>query len=118
MKRPDSVSATASEIINAETVFKIVDQPHPAAVRSILYACIKGDPVGACAEMQVLWKMGHSPIDIVNTMIRVCHTCKALTDQKRIFYIEQISKLHARISEGLSSLLQLNALISILATTH
>lgn len=105
--------------ILAEHVFKIADQPHPAAVSSILAACLRSDPIGACAEMQVLWKLGHSPIDIVNTMIRVCHTLPntMVNDATRIFYVEQISKLHTRIADGLSSLLQLDALIALLATT-
>ena len=69
----------------------------------------------ACAEMQVVWKLGHSPIDIANTLIRLSQTLD-MNESKRVQFVEEISQLHTRISNGLSSLLQLNAVISTLAT--
>ena len=53
---------SSSELINAVNVFKIADQPHPAAVTSILLCCLKGLPVdGMCrnASRMETWAFAH-----------------------------------------------------------
>lgn len=40
------------EIINADNVFKVCDQPHPKLVRHIIGQCAKGEMVSALAAME------------------------------------------------------------------
>jgi replication factor C subunit 2/4 len=113
------VSRTERGDVTPENVYKIADQPHPTAVASILTACARG-PAGcitACSEMQLLWRMGYAPIDIVTTMLRLCPTLPALAaDQaKQIRFTDEIGRAHVRVSDGLSSLLQLNGLVARLS---
>lgn len=40
------------ELINADNVFKVCDQPHPKLVRHIIGQCAKGEMVSALAAME------------------------------------------------------------------
>jgi replication factor C subunit 2/4 len=44
--------------VNADNVYRVCDQPHPVAIRSILAAAIAGRTAIAVGEMDNLWKLG------------------------------------------------------------
>ena len=58
-----------------------------------------------------LWKLGYSAEDIINVIFRVCKTAQ-MAEFIKLEYVKCIGLTHARISQGLNSLLQLNALLA------
>jgi replication factor C subunit 2/4 len=74
--------------VNAENVFKVCDQPHPLKIRSIYQHCLKGDVGQALDELQVLYDMGYSSLDIITTFFRVAKTMKEIDEAKRLEWIK------------------------------
>ncbi|KAJ0406611.1 hypothetical protein ATCC90586_006111 [Pythium insidiosum] len=97
--------------INEANVFKVCDQPHPTAVRSIIGHCTKGDIDGAEKELIALWKTGYSTQDIIGTVFRVCKSF-AMDEKLKLEFIRAIGSTHMNIADGVSSLLQLHGLIA------
>ncbi|KHJ83665.1 replication factor [Oesophagostomum dentatum] len=57
------------------------------------------------------YRMGYSPEDIISNMFRVSKTVQ-LPEYVRMEFMKEIGLCHMRISEGLSSLLQLSGLVA------
>lgn len=81
--------------ISADTVFKVVDQPHPLTIQMIVQRCLEGNASFALKQLQgtrgpqawhmfgcvdtytraVLWGQGYAAIDIIGTLFRsVCNS--------------------------------------------
>ena len=97
--------------INSENVFKVCDEPHPLLVKQMLDNCIEQKLDDAMKILAHLWKLGYSAEDIINVIFRVCKTAH-MAEFIKLEYIKLIGLTHARISQGLNSLLQLNALLA------
>lgn len=100
--------------INSENVFKVCDEPHPLIVKQIIENCVQEKLDEALKLLQHLWKLGYSAEDIINVLFRVCKTTQ-MAEYLKLEYIKLIGLTHARISVGLNSLLQLNALLAQLS---
>ena len=97
--------------VTAENVFKVVDQPHPVVVSSILQNCQNGDVEEALTNLQVLTAQGYAGIDIIGTIFRV--TKNLTMDEKvKLSFIREIGSAHMRMADGVDSLLQLTSLVA------
>lgn len=97
--------------VNSENVFKVCDEPHPLLVKQMIEHCVEEKIDEALKIMAHLWKLGYSAEDIINVVFRVCKTAN-IPEFVKLEYIKQIGLCHSRISQGLNSLLQLNALLA------
>eukprot|EP01029_Cantina_marsupialis_P018233 TRINITY_DN4178_c1_g2_i1.p1 TRINITY_DN4178_c1_g2~~TRINITY_DN4178_c1_g2_i1.p1 ORF type:complete len:342 (-),score=77.10 TRINITY_DN4178_c1_g2_i1:299-1324(-) len=108
----NNLQATVSgfENVTEENVFKVCDQPHPQFVHAILTSCAKGDISGACAHMRRLYNMGYSAIDIVGTVFKVVKGHSSISESYKLQWLKEIGYTHMRVSDGATSLLQLQGL--------
>lgn len=97
--------------INGENVFKVCDEPHPLLIKQMIEYCLEEKLDEAMKILGNLWKLGYSAEDIINVIFRVCKTA-LMAEHLKLEYIKLIGLTHARISQGLNSLLQLNALLA------
>lgn len=97
--------------INGENVFKVCDEPHPLLIKQMIEYCLEEKLDEAMKILANLWKLGYSAEDIINVIFRVCKTAQ-MAEHLKLEYIKLIGLTHARISQGLNSLLQLNALLA------
>jgi len=95
--------------ITPENVFKVVDQPHPLTVQTIISDCNTGNIHGALLNLQSLWEQGYAAIDIIGTLFRVCKSAP-LAERTKLAFIREISFTHMKIADGVNSLLQLTGL--------
>lgn len=72
--------------VNDKNVFKVCDQPHPAAIKLILKSCQEGKINQAEEELIALWKTGYSVLDIIGTIFRVCKNFD-LTEKEKLDYL-------------------------------
>ncbi|KJE95487.1 DNA replication factor C subunit Rfc4 [Capsaspora owczarzaki ATCC 30864] len=97
--------------VNLDNVFKICDQPHPLIVQKILEACKVGNIDEAYAQLESLWALGYSPLDIISTIFRVTKNFP-LPEALQLGFIKEIGYTHMRIADGLGTLMQLTGLIA------
>lgn len=97
--------------INSTNVFKVCDEPHPLLVKQILENCVERKIDESLKTLAHLWNLGYSAEDIITVLFRVCKNVQ-LAEYVKLEFIKTIGYTHARVSQGLDSLLQLNALIA------
>jgi replication factor C subunit 2/4 len=97
--------------INSDNVFKVCDEPHPLLIKEMLENCVNQKLDEAMKGLAHLWKLGYSADDIINIIFRVCKNAD-IAEYLKLEYIKLIGLTHARICQGLNSLLQLNALLA------
>jgi len=97
--------------INRENVFKVCDQPHPLLVRSILTNCVDASLDDALLQLNHLWGLGYSAVDIIGTMFRVLKTME-LKEFTKLEFVKEIGFAHMRAIKGMNTLLQLKGLIA------
>lgn len=102
----------AGGMVNQKMVFQVCDQPHPTIVRAIVDACDNGNLEVALARLQTLWNAGYASSDIIGTLFKVCKAHNTLPEGKKLEYLREIGFTHMRISNGVTSLLQLMGLVS------
>lgn len=111
----NNLQATASgfSMVSAENVFKVCDQPHPKTVTMIVDACAKGD-VDTAHQYLVhnLWRAGYSALDIIGTFFSIVKNSTALADDVKLSFIREIGVTQVRISDGVTTLLQLSGLLA------
>lgn len=100
--------------VTAETVFKIVDQPHPVIIAEMIEAAQKSDINKALDILSSLWEKGYSVNDIITTMFRVTKNA-SVGDEKKLDALREIGLVHVRIIQGVGSKLQLAGLLSKLS---
>lgn len=101
--------------ITAETVYKVVDQPHPDKIHTCLKHCADHQLRSAIEVVQVLYKQGYSAQDLLNTLFQVCKYSD-ISEHKRLEYIKFIAQAQLRFAEGCDSFLQLTALLAKMCT--
>ena len=97
--------------ITAENVFKVVDQPHPIVVQSIINNCAKGEVRSALLDLQTLWSQGYAAVDIISTLFRVAKNAE-INEKLKMYFIKEIGITHMRIADGVGTLLQLTGLVA------
>ena len=97
--------------INSENVFKVCDEPHPLIVKQIIDNCMEQKLEESIKLLGHLWKLGYSADDIINVLFRVVKYA-TMPEYLKLEYLKLVGLTHARVSQGLNSLLQLNALLA------
>eukprot|EP00771_Trimastix_marina_P001772 gnl/Trimastix_PCT/2872.p1 GENE.gnl/Trimastix_PCT/2872~~gnl/Trimastix_PCT/2872.p1 ORF type:complete len:270 (+),score=79.01 gnl/Trimastix_PCT/2872:209-1018(+) len=97
--------------VSADNVWKVCDQPRPATIQRLLLLCRDRHINSALSEMQALWKMGYSALDIITTLFHVVHTLD-LPEQLMLDFIREIGQTHMRILEGCADIVQLSGLLA------
>ena len=107
------------KLINQENVYKVCDQPHPNTVRSIISSCKNADLDIAITLLHQLYSMGYSSSDIIQTFFRVVKNMTnqdefgmAITEPLQLEFLKEIGQTHMKILDGLTSLVQLTALLA------
>ncbi|KAG5437598.1 hypothetical protein PCANB_000635 [Pneumocystis canis] len=98
--------------VKGENVFKVVDQPSPGAIKSIIHNCGKGDIRTATEILKDLWNLGYSALDIITTFFKVVKMMDELPEYTRLEYMKEIGTTHMIILEGVQTLLQLYGLLA------
>ncbi|CAI4230527.1 unnamed protein product [Auanema sp. JU1783] len=104
-------TVSAYGFVNEENVFKVCDEPHPQIIKDMLQMCAKGNFRQAYPIIHDLYNKGYSPDDIVSNVFRVCKSCE-LPEEIKMCFIKEIALCHIRVIEGLSTLVQLSALVA------
>jgi len=102
--------------VNRQNVFKVCDQPHPLLVRSIIADCTTANLDKALQQLNGLWGLGYSAVDIVGTMFRVIKTMN-MEEHVKLELVKEIGFAHMRIVKGVNTLLQLKALVARMCAT-
>lgn len=105
---------SGQDIISAESVYKVVDQPHPVVIKTIVDACVAGLIRDALPPVDMLWRQGYAAIDVVGTLFRVVKYYD-MSEELKLEFIRTIGFAHMRIADGCDTHLQLNGLIARLA---
>lgn len=99
------------ELINSQNVFKVCDEPHPLLVKDMIQHCVVGNLDEAYKVMSYLWKLGHSPEDIISIVFRVCKN-HDMPEYLKLEFIKEIGYTHMRIAQGVQSLLQMSGMLA------
>jgi replication factor C subunit 2/4 len=97
--------------ITAETVYKVVDQPHPDKIHTCLKFCNQHELRNAIEILQVLYKQGYSTQDLLNSVFYVCKFAD-IPEHKRLEFIKCIASAQLKLAEGCDSFLQITAMLS------
>ena len=112
----NNLQATASGfgLVDAESVFRVCDQPHPLAAGEALKLCAAGAVDDAYAAVAALFEKGYSAGDIIGTLFRVAKgmDAAALPEALKLEFIREIGFAHMRAGDGVNSLLQLAGLVA------
>jgi len=98
-------------VVSSENVFKVCDEPHPILIKDMLNYCVKADVDQAYQIIHHLWRLGYSPEDIINSIMRVTKTHN-IAEYLKLEYIKEIGFTHLRAAQGVDSLLQLSGLVA------
>jgi len=98
-------------LVNSTNVFKVCDEPHPLLVKDMLKFCIKENIDEAYKILHSLWKLGYSSEDIIGNIFKVAKTFD-MPEHLKLQFIKEIGYTHLRITQGVSSLLQLSGLLA------
>jgi replication factor C subunit 2/4 len=114
----NSMQATSAGFgaVNSENVFKVCDQPHPLTVKEMMISCKEGNIDNARKHLVTLWDAGYAAIDIVQTMFKVTKNLD-LSEALKLTFLREIGFVHMRMTEGLTTQLQLAGLLGLLCTT-
>eukprot|EP01063_Lacrimia_lanifica_P008962 TRINITY_DN16012_c0_g1_i1.p1 TRINITY_DN16012_c0_g1~~TRINITY_DN16012_c0_g1_i1.p1 ORF type:complete len:345 (+),score=137.86 TRINITY_DN16012_c0_g1_i1:66-1100(+) len=98
--------------VTADTVFRVIDQPHPTVIEGIIRDCATSEYAVAQKKLDKLLGKGYAPIDVISTFFKVCTTMTGLTDQLQMEFVRLIGGQHHRMIEGSASPLQLAGLLA------
>ncbi|CDH52457.1 activator 1 37 kda subunit [Lichtheimia corymbifera JMRC:FSU:9682] len=98
--------------VNAQNVYKVCDEPHPAVLQRILTSCADGNVKEADRTMHDLYDLGYSSLDIITTLSRVLKNMRTLEEGLRLDLLKEIGLTHMRITDGHQSVLQLSGMIA------
>ncbi|KAI1285849.1 Replication factor C subunit 2 [Halotydeus destructor] len=98
--------------VTSENVFKVCDEPHPLLIRQLLQMCSENKYESAYEVLSSLWKQGYSAEDVLANMFRNTKSSDKLNETLKLEFVKAIGTTHMRVAQGVSSLLQLAALLS------
>ncbi|PRW18302.1 Replication factor C subunit 2 [Chlorella sorokiniana] len=99
-------------LVNAESVFRVCDQPHPKLISAVVQHCMEARIDDAYEGMRALCDLGYSASDIITTLFRVVRNFGGMNEYLKLEYVKQIGFTHMRISDGVNSRLQLSGLLA------
>jgi replication factor C subunit 2/4 len=100
--------------VNAESVLKVCDQPHPVKLRKALDAINAGKTRQALDVILKLFASGYAASDIIQTLFKVTRSHE-MAEPLKLDFIREIGFTHMRLAEGLNSQLQLFGCVSRMA---
>lgn len=103
---------TGVGFVGGDSVFRVVDSPHPVKVQAMLKACNTGQIDSATEILGELWGAGYSCHDIVSTMFKVTKSMPGLSEYMRLEFTREIGFAHMRVLEGVQTLLQLSGCVA------
>jgi len=107
-------TVTGFGFVSAENVYRVCDTPNPAIVEGIIEACKEGKMEKAQGGLEGLLAAGYSAQDVIGTFFRVVKFIpkERLDEGIQLEFIKQIGLTHMRILQGVTSKLQLCALLA------
>jgi len=103
---------TGAGFVGGESVFRVVDAPHPVKVQAMLKAAQETKVDAATLILKELWDLGYSSHDIVSSMFKVTKTMPAMPEHLRLDFVREIGFAHMRILEGVQTFLQLSGCVA------
>lgn len=94
-----------------QNVFRVCDEPHPLVISGMINKCLAGDLEGAHWDVMGLCGHGYAASDIVSTIFRVVRGMQ-LEEFIKLEYMREIGYAQMRVSEGVSSRLQMSGLLA------
>merc|ERR1719253_1608367 len=102
-------------MVDQRVVFQVCDQPHPTIARAIIDSCGKGNLYEAIDKLNELWNSGYAASDIIGTIFKVTKSHDGLPEGEKLEYLREIGFTHMKISNGISTRLQLLGLLARLS---
>ncbi|KAI9322803.1 P-loop containing nucleoside triphosphate hydrolase protein [Dichotomocladium elegans] len=99
-------------LVNAQNVYKVCDEPHPAVLKRILDACAEGNIAVSNQLTRDLYGLGYSSLDIITTFNRVLKSYNDLKEDMRLDFLKETGYTQLRITDGHQSLLQLSGMVA------
>uniref|UniRef100_A0AC35UC93 AAA domain-containing protein n=1 Tax=Rhabditophanes sp. KR3021 TaxID=114890 RepID=A0AC35UC93_9BILA len=106
-------TVAAYQIVTAENVLKVCDEPHPTQIIAILTNAFEQKFEAAVACIDHLWTCGYSTTDILSNLSKQIKSIR-LPEIIRIEFMREIGIAHARALMGQGSKVQLLSLVSTL----
>lgn len=110
-----SLAKGSGEMVSQKVVFQVCDQPHPTIVRAIIDYCFTGNLHEAIDKLNALWTSGYAASDIIGTIFKVTKSHETLPEGEKLEYLREIGFTHMKISNGISTRLQLLGLLARLS---
>lgn len=110
-----SLAKGSGEMVSQKIVFQVCDQPHPTIVRAIIDYCFTGNLHEAIDKLNALWTSGYAASDIIGTIFKVTKSHETLPEGEKLEYLREIGFTHMKISNGISTRLQLLGLLARLS---
>eukprot|EP01064_Diplonema_japonicum_P017028 TRINITY_DN2507_c0_g2_i4.p1 TRINITY_DN2507_c0_g2~~TRINITY_DN2507_c0_g2_i4.p1 ORF type:complete len:330 (+),score=71.21 TRINITY_DN2507_c0_g2_i4:377-1366(+) len=98
--------------VTADTIFKVIDQPHPTIIEDVLRDCANANYSDGQKKLDKLLAKGYAPIDVIATFFKVCTTMAGLSDVVQMEFVRLIGMTHHKMIEGASTPLQLAGLLA------
>lgn len=98
--------------ITLENVEHSVEIPNPALIENIFENLKNKQLREAMGLINTLIEEGHSSSEIVQTMFRVIRKSDKFPDKTKLYLLKEIGLMQMHISQGFSSQLQLNGMLS------
>jgi len=101
-------------LVDADSVFKVCDTPHPAAAQAALALCAQGAIDDAFAGLKALHDKGYGTMDIIGTLFRCVKNSDEATlpEAVKLAFSRELGFAHLRAGDGVASLLQLAGLVA------
>ncbi|KAA6374892.1 MAG: putative Replication factor C subunit 2 [Streblomastix strix] len=97
--------------VDAESVFKVCDQPHPEIIRRIVDYCVKGQLNEALDLADCLWAKGYSALDIVGTLFYLVPRL-SLQEDIKFLILREIGNSQMILLDGCDDQVQLSGLLA------
>lgn len=105
-------------LITQENVKATVDVPNPTAIKDMFEALATENLHNALVILHDLEKRGHSPSDIVKSMFSFVRRTDKIPEKLKLSLLKEIGLSQMRVSQGMSSNLQLDGLLATLYKLH
>ncbi|KAK2952427.1 putative Replication factor C subunit 2 [Blattamonas nauphoetae] len=97
--------------IDAESVFKVCDQPHPEIVKKIVEHCIDGQINQALELSNFLLGKGYSGLDVVSTLFYLIPRL-GIEEEVKFCLIREVSEAQLVLLDGAEDSVQLSGLLA------
>lgn len=102
------------DVVTETTVYQVCDTPHPKVLHDVVHHCLKQELDSALELLVDLLSHGYSPLDVIATLYRVvsAYHYDDMNDEQQLLMIAAVGQTHMRCLQGVSSKLQLSAMVA------